>query len=313
MDRIETTLGPRRADELGMILPHEHVILDLRGPDAPNFGQATANDVIRLMAPEIARARAAGVTLIVETTAIGGGRRADLLKQLSLATNFPIVVPTGVFREPWISEWAARHSEEQLRAWMIGELRDQIEDSGVRAGWIKLRAGDDGLTEAQIKLLRVAAAAGIATGAVIGSHTISGRVALDQIDVIERAGYRSDRFIWIHTHVEPDFELHLDVARRGAWIEYDGVGEDGTPDESFVDRIARVLDAGLGDRLLLSHDRGWFDPGQPGGGTPRPYTYICERLLPALRAAGVDEPRIRQLTHDNPFRAYARSDHIGSG
>jgi phosphotriesterase-related protein len=57
---------------------------------------------------------------------------------------------------------------------------------------------------------------------------------------------------------------------------------------------------------MLSHDRGWYDPAQPGGGTPMPYTYINETFLPKLREAGVDEATIRQLTHANPFRAYAR-------
>jgi len=67
-----------------------------------------------------------------------------------------------------------------------------------------------------------------------------------------------------------------------------------------------MLDAGLGDRLLLSHDRGWYDPAQPGGGTPKPFTYISRHFLPKLRAAGVDDATIRILTRENPFRAFAR-------
>jgi phosphotriesterase-related protein len=66
------------------------------------------------------------------------------------------------------------------------------------------------------------------------------------------------------------------------------------------------LDAGFGDKLMLSHDRGWYDPAQPGGGTPKPFTYLCEKFLPKLHEAGVDEATIEQLTVANPFRAYAR-------
>ena len=66
------------------------------------------------------------------------------------------------------------------------------------------------------------------------------------------------------------------------------------------------MDAGFGDRLLISHDRGWYDPAQPGGGTPKPYTYISEHFLPKLRKAGLSESEIEQLTHHNPFRAFAR-------
>ena len=306
MTQLITTLGPKNADELGMILPHEHVFVDLRTWDQPGYAQANVADVIGLMAPEIAKAQAAGVTAIVECSAVGVGRRADILRAVSEATHFPLVVPTGIYREPWVPDWAHRASEEELRDWMTGELLGEVEESGVQAGWIKLSAGDDGLTECETKILRAAAVAGAATNACIGSHTIRGRVVQNQLDIVEKAGYTLERFIWIHTQAEPDFDLHLEVARRGAWIEYDGIGSEEEMDEDYVQRILRVLDAGLGDRLMLSHDRGWYDPAQPGGGTPRSFAYISEQFLPQLRAAGVDEPTIRQLTHTNPFRAFAR-------
>jgi phosphotriesterase-related protein len=96
------------------------------------------------------------------------------------------------------------------------------------------------------------------------------------------------------------------MARRGAWIEYDAVGSDRFDDAWHVDHIGRVLDAGFGAQLLLSHDRGWYDPSKPGGGVPKPYTHLVDSLLPRLREAGIDESTIRQLTQENPFRAYAR-------
>lgn len=306
MAQLITTLGPKRQDELGLILPHEHVFVDLRTWDQPGYGQAEAADVVELMAPQIAKIQALGVTALVECSPVGVGRRADLDKAVSEATNFPIVMATGIYREPWIPGWAHDAGEEALRDWMLDELTGEIEQSGVQAAWIKLSAGDDGLTACETKLLRAAAMAGAATNAIIGSHTIRGRVVRDQLDIIEKAGYTAKRFIWIHTQAEPDFDLHLEMARRGAWIEYDAIGSSSFTDEFFIEHIRRVLDAGFGDQLLLSHDRGWYDPAQPGGGVPQPYTYISEQFLPKLREGGVDEATIRQLTHTNPFRAFAR-------
>jgi len=228
------------------------------------------------------------------------------LKAVSEATGFPLVVPTGVYREPWIPDWIQAATEAELCHWMTAELSDEIRPDGVKAGWIKLSAGDDGLTECEAKILCAAAAASATTNAVIGSHTIRGRVVRDQLKIIEGAGGAPERFIWIHTQAEPDFGLHLEMARRGAWIEYDAIGSDQMSDDFFVERIQRVLDAGLGHRLLLSHDRGWYDPALPGGGTPKPFTYLSEQFLPRLRQAGLDEPTLRQLTQSNPFRAFAR-------
>jgi len=306
MANLITTLGPKTAAELGMILPHEHVFVDLRTWDQPGYAEADATDVIALMAPELDKARAAGVTALVECSPVGVGRRADILRAVSEATGYPLVAPTGVYREPWIPPWVHEASEDELYEWMLSELTGDIEDSGVQAGWIKLSAGDDGVTVCETKVLRAAARAAAEANAVIGSHTIRGRVVRDQLAIIEKAGYTPEHFIWIHTQAEPDVDLHLEIARRGAWIEYDSVGGEGTDDDFFIERILRVLDAGLGDRLMLSHDRGWYDSAQPGGGTPKPFTYISEQFLPKLRAAGVDAGIVVQLTQTNPFQAFAR-------
>ena len=302
---LVTTLGRLPAEALGLILPHEHVFVDLRTWNQPGYAQAEAADVIRLMAPEIRKAQAAGVTAMVECSAVGVRRRADILRAVSEATNFPLVVPTGIYREPWVPDWAHAMSEDALCDWMRSELEGTIEQSGVPAGWIKLSAGDEGLTPCETKILRAAARAAAATGAVIGSHTIRGRVVRDQLALIEQHGYTPDRFIWIHAQVEPEADLNLEMARRGAWIEYDSIGSEATEGEILV-RIQRLLDAGLGHRVLLSHDRGWYDPAQPGGGTPLPWTPLTERFIPRLRAAGLDDAALTQLTCLNPFRAFAR-------
>ena len=312
--RLITTLGPKRRSELGVILPHEHVFVDLRTWDKPGYAQADVQDVIALMAPELEKARAAGVTALVESSPIGVGRRADILKAVSVAAKLPLIVPTGVYREPWIPAWVHEASEAKLAEWMIGELTGQIREgdpngpaSGVQAGWIKLSAGDFGITDTEAKVLRAAAAAGRATNAVIGSHTIRGRVVREQLDIIEKAGYSPRRFIWIHTQAEPDFERHLEMARRGAYIEYDDLGSGDWKDTAYIGWIKSLLDAGLGDRLLLSHDRGWYDPAKPKGGVPKPFTHLTQSFIPRLREAGLDDATIKRLTQDNPFNAFGRT------
>ena len=298
------TLGPLRREQLGMILPHEHVFVDLRTPDQPGYAEADADAVVALMAPQIETIKALGITALVECSTGGVGRRADLDLAVSRATGFPIVVPTGNYREPWIPEWVREASEAELERWMLKELTEGIEDTGVKAAWIKLSAGDDGITPLEATILRAAARAAAATGAIIGSHTIRGRVVMDQLDIIEAEGGDPARFISIHTQAEPDFGLHQAVAARGAFIEYDNIGW--VPVEDSIGLIERAIEQGLAGQLMLSHDRGWFDPALPGGGVPKPYDVLSREVLPALRAHGVDEATITRLTHDNPFNAYAR-------
>jgi phosphotriesterase-related protein len=304
MSELITTLGTMQADDLEMILPHEHIFVGMetdRGPE-----QTDTDDVVDLMAPEIEKVKEVGVTALVVCTPVGVGRYIAAVKAVSEETDFPIAVPTGIYREPWIPDWAHAAEEAVIRDWMLSELQDEIEDTGVQAAWIKLSAGDEDMTETEAKILRAAGAAGLETHACIGSHTVAGRVVKDQLAVLEEVGYPLDRFIWIHAQNEEDFDINVELGKRGVWIEYDAIGSASYDDDFFIDRIRRMLDAGLGDRLLLSHDRGWYDPSKPGGGTPRPFTYISETFLPKLADAGIDQETVRKMTVENPFRAFAR-------
>jgi len=301
---LYTTLGPKRADELGMILPHEHLFVDLGPIEAASYKTAHVVEAVAVMLPQVERIKAQGVTALVECTPVGVGRRADIDVAISKASEFPVVLPTGIYREPWVPEWARAASEEELTKWMVRELTEGSEKTAVPAAWIKVSAGDDGMTDCERKILRAAAHAGMQTGAVIGSHTIRGSVVLDQLRVIEQAGYSASRFIWIHTQAEADVDLHLEMGRRGVWLEYDGIG--GQSDEWYIAAVHRLLEAGFGEQLLLSQDRGWYDPSKPGGGKVMPFTHLVGVFLPKLRASGVDEATINQLIHHNPFHAYAR-------
>ncbi len=305
MPHLMTTLGPMPAEKLGLILPHEHVFVDLRVWDQPGYAQAETGDVLALMVPELQKARAAGITALVECSTVGVGRRVDILKAISQASDFALVAPTGVYREPWIPGWVHAASEDALYAWMLAELQTEIEGTGVQAGFVKLSAGDDGLTISESKVLRAAGRAAQEAGAAIGSHTIRGRVVRDQLDILEAVGFPLDRFVWIHAHVEPDFALNLEMARRGAWIEYDGIGWEDN-DALTLARVQAMLASGLDQQVLLSMDRGWYDPAQPHGGEPKPFTYFTSEFLPQLRSAGIDPDTLTQLTCTNPFRAFAR-------
>jgi phosphotriesterase-related protein len=306
MAKLMTTLGEKTLEDLSFILPHEHLFVDLGDIAAENYKRADSADVLNVMIPEIEKAKRAGVSALVECTPVGVGRRVDMIKALSQATHFPVVVPTGIYREPWIPAWAIEATQGKLESWMIAELMTGIENTGVPAGFIKLSAGDDGITDPETKILRAAASAGRMTNATIGSHTIRGRVVLRQLEIVEEEGYTPERFIWIHTQAESDFGLHLEVARRGAWLEFDAIGSEAFSDEYFIERILTLSEAGFAEQILLSHDRGWYDPSKPKGGAQLPYTYLSETFLPKLRAAGVDDVMIDQLTRVNPFGAFAR-------
>ncbi len=134
MRQLHTTLGPKTAEEVGLILPHEHIFVDLGPIEAENWRQANAGDVLALMGPQLVAAARVGVTALVECTPVGVGRRVDIVRDVSRFVDLPVAVATGIYRQPWVPRWAVESTEDGLFDWMLAELTDQIEETGVRAG-----------------------------------------------------------------------------------------------------------------------------------------------------------------------------------
>ncbi|MFD0485548.1 phosphotriesterase [Kineococcus sp. GCM10028916] len=302
--RLHTTLGPLGAQDVGLILPHEHLFVDFRPADSPGFAQADPAEFASVVEPLLARAAAAGVTALVECTPPGLGRRVDLVLDVSRRTGVPVVVATGVYREPWVPEWVYDASDDELEAWMHRELTEGVDDSGVLAGFIKISAAEDGIRAVEERVVRAAARAAARTGALVGSHTTNGVVVLGQIDLAVAEGLAPERFLSIHTQTITDPGVRQAIVDRGAWIEFDDVGQG--DDARTLGLVLDSLEAGQAGRVLLSHDAGWFDPALAGGGTPRPFTDLTGSFLPALRAAGVAAEVVDDLCVRNPFRAFAR-------
>jgi phosphotriesterase-related protein len=304
---FHTITGPVSADKLGLVLPHEHIFVDLRGPAAPGYAQADPEDVIRLMKPYLDEAWAAGVTAFVECTPPGVGRNLAVLQRVAEITPVRILTPTGIYREAYTPMAMRSLTVEQLANIWIRELTEGIEDTPVRAGFIKLAMSDNGPSDLEIRNLEAAAKASQATGAVIASHTSNGAIMQVELRVLEKAGLSLDRFVWVHADAEPNPALHLEAASRGAYVEFDAIGAraDMTVQLNYV---LALIEAGYTDRILLSHDAGWYEPGQPEGrpaGGVRGFTSLVENFLPLLHNHGVEESVIRQLTVANPFQAFA--------
>jgi phosphotriesterase-related protein len=257
-------------DEAGLILPHEHLFTDLRGPEVDGYGQAEEADFRRVMLPLLEAARQAGVSTLIECTTIGVGRNIPYIARLGRDARVHIVAPTGVYgRAQFAPKKYAAMSEDELARWMMEEIVMGIEGTGLRAGFIKTAASEKELRPLEEKFLRAAARASKQTGVAIASHTTSGEVARKQARILEDMGVAVDRFVWVHAQAESNLEFHQELARRGVYIELDSVGSSDQEDEKILGMIRKLSEAGFRDRILISHDAGWYNPGQPNGGKQR--------------------------------------------
>jgi len=306
--RMQTLGGPVEPESLGLILPHEHLFTDLRGPSMPAYAQAEPDDVVRVVKPHLDDAAARGVTALVECSTVGVGRNLSILRRLAEVTSIHILAPTGVYREAYIPDPLRETGWDKLADLWTKELTEGIEDTTVRAGFIKLAVSDDGITGLEARNLRAAAKASQRTGAAIAVHTIGGKSAGEEMDLLEEAGLTLDRFIWVHAQTEPDISVLLHAAQRGAYVELDTVGAPFQDQDELLEMTLALIEAGHIDKILLSHDAGWYDPGSPIGLPAdgyRGYTALTDDFIPALKGRGIGEEQVRRITVHNPARAFA--------
>jgi phosphotriesterase-related protein len=307
---LQSVTGAVPIEHLGLILPHEHLFTDLRGPKTPGYAQADPEDVLQVMVPYLQQAYQAGVTALIECSTGGVGRNIRMLHRLAENTPVFIIAPTGVYREAYMPEAVKELSVEALAETWIQDLTEGIDGSGIRAGFIKIAVSDEAITQLEESSLQAAAAANRATGAAVASHTINPHLVLQEMDILERCGMDLSRFVWVHANAGADRVSQLAAVHRGAYIELDSVGASEEADNVILADTLALIEAGCQDRILLSHDAGWYQPGTPGGQPSsgiRGFTHLVESFLPALRERGVNQELILQITHINPGAAFGIS------
>jgi phosphotriesterase-related protein len=303
---VMTVTGRRPARDLGVTLPHEHVLVDFVGAAGIRPGRYDPDEAFRAALPHLRRVRELGAASLVECTPAYLGRDPSLLKRLSEASGLRILTNTGYYGGAAEKYLPADVHEEDADGladrWLI-EWAEGIDGTGVRPGFIKTRLDGHPLTATEQKLLRAAARVHLDTGLAIAAHTERGAVALAELDILAQEGVSGSAFIWVHAQNEGDETLHARAAERGAWVEFDGLASDTV--EQHVAFARGMTDRGYLGQVLVSHDAGWYHVGEPGGGTFRSFDTLFTGFLPALRRGGFTDEQIRTLTASNPQAAFA--------
>jgi phosphotriesterase-related protein len=303
MDCLVTVLGPIPADQFGLALPHEHVLCDFIGAEGTGPHRWDREAVAARMLPLLEEAVRAGVRGFVDCTPACIGRDPELLRTLALKTGLHFLTNTGYYKEPYLPPHAFTDSPDELAARWVREAEAGIEGTGIRPGFIKIAVNPGALVPVQQKIVRAAARAQRQTGLAIACHTAHPVAAMEALDLLEEEGAPLDRFIVVHADAIEDRESHLRIWDRGAWVEYDAVGW--KPLEWHAELVAWFLRQRGPERLLLSHDAGWYWAGEPEGGAQKPFTPLTEGLVPQLQARGVSAETLHQLLVANPARAFA--------
>jgi phosphotriesterase-related protein len=303
---IMTVKGPISPQQMGITLPHEHVLVDFIGAAEVSPDRYDRDEVFRTVVPYLEQLRELGGQSLVECTPAYLGRDPRLLQRLSDAVGMHILTNTGYYgaREgQFLPPHAFAESADQLAARWIREWEDGIDGTGIRPGFVKIGVNSGALSDVDRKLVQAAARTHRQTGLTIAAHTGPALPAFEELDVLEREGVDPSAWIWVHAHAEEDGMRHVEAARRGAWVEFDGLEPERS--ERFVALVRTMRAHGVLHRTLISHDAGWYHVGEPDGGTFRPYDTVFTAFVPALTHAGFTDAEIHQVLVTNPADAFA--------
>jgi phosphotriesterase-related protein len=303
--RVMTVTGPIESATMGFTLPHEHVLVDFVGAEQVGKHRYDPDEAFSVILPHLRQAKALGCETFVECTPAYIGRDAALVKRLSEASGLRILTNAGYYGaadDKFVPAHAYDETPDQLADRWVAEWRDGIEGTGVRPGFMKIGVDRGSLSEIDEKLVRAAARAHLRTGLTVMSHTGPATPAREQLAVLREEGVHPSAWIWTHAQAERNNDEHRDAARAGAWIAFDGIHRREL--ERDLAHLRAMKGFGLLDRVLLSHDAGWYSPGEPGGGDFRPFVDLFESFLPALDQEGFTKEEIRLLTVENPARAF---------
>ncbi len=341
--KVQTVLGLIDADQLGVTLAHDHVLIDgtfmyvepeeisqkglahqkisleNRGWVAYNWTANKDNVELKdegIAVSELKRFVAAGGNSIVDPTNIGLGRDPLALQRISRLTGTQVLMGAGYYIGGTHPENMGERSEDSIADEFIADINIGVGNTGVRAGLI----GEVGCSYPWLpnekKSLHAAAKAQMATGAALMVHP--GRDPRSPVEIAEevaKAGGDLSRTIICHIdRTCLDRGWLKELASTGCYLEYDLFGNESSfyppnpsvdmpSDAQRMDVVLWHFEHGLEKQILLSHDIATKHRLQAYGGLG--YDHLITNVVPRLRARGLSQQQVDTLIVDNPKRIYA--------
>ena len=334
----QSVLGPIAAEDLGITMVHEHLLIDLtclyaepsgagerglaRQPmTLENLAWIRRNwnsnlDNLRLdneaLAIEEARQlKLEGGGTLVEVSNIGLARDAHGISRIARATGLNVIMGSGYYVDPAHPPEMDAKTEAEIEEEIVRDVTEGVGTSGVRAGIIGELGCSWPLTPNETKVLRAGARAQRRTGASITIHI--GRDIQSPVEItdcLEEAGADLSRVILGHMdRIAHPMEILTGLAGRGCYIAFDTFGQetwvypfspsDRLSDAQRVDLMLALIAEGFLDRLLVSHDIGYKHRLGAFGGCG--YAHILTTVVPHhMRRKGMTEEQLHAVLVGNP-------------
>lgn len=339
--RAQTVLGLIHPDDLGITLPHEHLLIDMAiwfvEPTEPElkqlafepvsfeniswimYNQYNNLDNVRLLDEDLAIKEAVlfkkeGGSTIVDVTSASLSRDVLALKRISQATGLNVIMGSGHYV---VSEGDCQEldnkTEDEIAEEIVRDILVGVGNTATRAGIIGEIGCSWPLQDREKKVLRASARAQKRTGAAITIHPgRDERSPMEIIRVLDDAGADIRRVIMGHidrTGFLP--ATRYEIAKTGCYLEYDIFG--GNPFYPLHFGVFnRPCDRERIEQIMDLIDRGHLEQILISQDTclksklvrygGQGYAHILRNILPQMLARGMTEEHIKTIMVKNPSR-----------
>ncbi|MFL2760265.1 MAG: phosphotriesterase [Dehalococcoidia bacterium] len=337
--KIQTVLGLIDPQDLGLTMTHEHLLIDFSvmfnpTPDVTTQRMAHAPvsmenlgwirqycysnlDNLLVLDEDTAIEEATlyqrhGGGAIVDATTIGIGRDPLALARISRGAGVHVVMGAGYYVDAAQPNQINQKDENDIYQEITKDIQIGVGNTGIKAGII----GEIGCTwplmPNEIKVLKASAQAQLETGASILIHPGRDEKApIEILSILADSGADISRVIMGHLdRTVSSIDILEELADTGCVLEWDLFGNevsfyqpsdfDMPSDAERLNFIRHMIDIGLGDRIVISHDICTKHRLVRYGG--HGYGYIPEHIIPRMRNKNFEESEIQAITKDTPAR-----------
>ncbi len=364
MTEIITVRGPIAPEELGLTSMHEHILydgsiyrkrfLDLLPPQ--DLLQVKENDKVTLeniyhhrqnfilswdgvsmheedvMLGELTDFKKSGGSAMIDLSVPGLRCNLPAIKRLSEKSGIHVIAATGLYSEDSWPDRFKSMSVKEYEQYMNKEITVGIENTGIKAGHIKV-AIEEGPTEQGVKLLKAVAHVSQETGLSVSIHH-GVMISLDEIrkivSIVLEEGIDPGRTIMCHMQNsitcmdlktlvqdpgsrELTLDFNKEIMDKGFIAGHDCFGHDyklamfgwlGSTEWQNLAAIYELCQQGYAGQLVLATDTYLKILIQRYGGGG--YCHLTTCILPLLKEVGVSEEQVDEMTIRNPARILAR-------
>jgi phosphotriesterase-related protein len=335
---VITVLGTISPDDLGIVLPHEHLLWDQacwahdepqelwerektrRPVSLENRGHVVYHSFyyrdnlhqtdLQVAIDEARRFKIAGGGTICDVTTIGLGRDPAALYRLSVETGLHVIMGCANYVASSWTEEEKTMGEEEIRDRILEEFEKGVGFNHIRPGILGEVGISDISNPIEVKSLRASGMAQKELGCPVLIHTpIWEKDGNKILDILTGAGADLQKVAL--SHLDPtmeDYDYADSLAKRGAYIVYDQFGMHLMTYEGFFlpsdnDRIKTIKEQirrGNLENILISQDVCFKICLTKWGGYG--YAHILENIVPRLIQEGLTEEQIRTILIENPKR-----------